>query len=115
MSFGIRNCTDRPQALSEIRRVLAPGGRLALLELSEPDQGVLAPIARLHMKHVVPRVGAFVLRSREYAYLSKSIQAFPKPEVFARQIEQAGFHHATVHRFAFGACVLFVADRKEDV
>jgi demethylmenaquinone methyltransferase/2-methoxy-6-polyprenyl-1,4-benzoquinol methylase len=110
--FGIRNVPDREKALRELWRVVKPGGRLAVLELSEPKRGPLSFFARMHVEHVVPRVGAVLSRAGEYEYLRRSIAAFPPPEVFARTIEAAGFNEVTVKPFAFGACVLFVADKE---
>jgi demethylmenaquinone methyltransferase/2-methoxy-6-polyprenyl-1,4-benzoquinol methylase len=110
--FGIRNVPDREKALRELFRVLGPKGRLAVLELSEPKGGALSFLARVHVDQVVPRVGAALSSAGEYEYLRKSIAAFPPPDVFAKTIEAAGFRSVSVRPFAFGACVLFVADKE---
>jgi demethylmenaquinone methyltransferase/2-methoxy-6-polyprenyl-1,4-benzoquinol methylase len=112
IGFGIRNVPDRERALSEIHRVLEPGGRLAVLELCEPGRGPMSFFARIHVEHVVPRVGAALSSGGEYEYLRRSIAAFPQPEVFAETIRAAGFAKVEVRAFAFGACALFVADRE---
>jgi len=105
MAFGIRNIPDRGKALSELARVLAPGGRAAILELAEPE----GRLARFHVHAVVPRIGALLSMKAEYDYLPASIAAFPKPEAFAQTMTSAGLPVRRIERLAFGACALFVA------
>lgn len=109
MAFGIRNVPDRLAALREIRRVLVSGGRLAILELSEPKNGFMAALARIHVHHIVPVTGALISGPSEYRYLKDSIRAFPAPETFCQTIEQAGFVDVGFEPLSFGACVLFTA------
>ncbi|HEU0031356.1 MAG TPA: bifunctional demethylmenaquinone methyltransferase/2-methoxy-6-polyprenyl-1,4-benzoquinol methylase UbiE [Kofleriaceae bacterium] len=114
IAFGIRNVPDRMQALREMARVVRPGGRIAILELCEPKRGVLGKLARLHTRHVVPRLGALLSGAREYRYLQTSIAAFPPAEEFAAMMERAGLHVIEVVPLTFGACTLFVATPVED-
>ncbi len=109
MAFGIRNVPDRDRALREMARVTRPGGRIAILELSEPRGGILGPLARFHIHHVVPRVGAFLSGSREYRYLQESIAAFPSPDRFADSMRAAGLEVLDVVPLTFGVSCLFVA------
>lgn len=109
MAFGIRNVPDRPRALAEIFRVLKPGGRLAILELSEPRRGPLAGLARLHVHSIVPTVGAWLSGAREYRYLEKSIAAFPPAEVFAGLVRAAGFEDERARALTFGVVHLYTA------
>lgn len=108
MAFGIRNVEDRPRALREMARVTRDGGRVSILELSEPRQGVLAALARFHIHQVVPRLGGALSGSAEYGYLQRSIAAFPAPELFAAVMGDAGLRVLEVTPFAFGAACLFV-------
>ncbi len=109
MAFGIRNVPDRPRALSEMARVVWPGGRVAVLELTEPSGSLLSAAARLHVRYLVPLLGRWLSTPEEYAYLERSIAAFPSPEVFADTMRSAGLRQVTVERLSFGAVTLFVA------
>jgi demethylmenaquinone methyltransferase / 2-methoxy-6-polyprenyl-1,4-benzoquinol methylase len=109
MAFGIRNVPDRPRALREIARVTRPGGRVAILELSEP-RGVLGPFARFHVHTLVPWLGALLSGAKEYRYLEQSIAAFPPPETFAGMLRDAGLKVLRADPLTFGACHLYVAE-----
>lgn len=111
IAFGIRNVPDRLKALKEIERVLKRGGRLAVLELSEPKQGLLGKLAQLHVSTVVPTVGALLSGGEAYRYLRTSIAAFPPAEEFKKMIEAAGLNVQLVEPMTFGACHLYVAHK----
>jgi demethylmenaquinone methyltransferase/2-methoxy-6-polyprenyl-1,4-benzoquinol methylase len=113
IAFGIRNCTDRAQALREMARVTRPGGKIAILELNEPSGSVFSPFARFHVHHVVPRLGALLSGSREYRYLQKSIAAFPPASEFAALMEECGLKMEELVPFSFGSCHLYVASVPE--
>ncbi|APR78396.1 2-heptaprenyl-1,4-naphthoquinone methyltransferase [Minicystis rosea] len=109
MAFGIRNVEDRPRALREMARVTKDGGRIAILELSEPKQGVLSALARFHIHQVVPALGGALSGKSEYGYLQRSIAAFPPPDVFAKVMEEAGLSVLEVSPLTFGVVCLYVA------
>lgn len=109
MAFGIRNVPDRPRALREMARVTRDGGRIAILELSEPREGPMGALARFYVRGVVPRVGGTLSGKREYRYLQESIAAFPPPEDFAGTMRTSGLDVLEVTPLLFGAAVLFVA------
>jgi len=108
IAFGIRNVPDRLQGLREMARVTREGHRVVVLELGEPDRGLLAPFARFHVHHVIPRLGAWLSGAEEYAYLQKSIAAFPPPEQFMGLMEEAGLRIETHRPFVFGGANLYV-------
>jgi demethylmenaquinone methyltransferase / 2-methoxy-6-polyprenyl-1,4-benzoquinol methylase len=108
MAFGIRNVPDRPKALREMARVTKPGGRIAILELSEPRHGLLGALARFHIHSVVPGIGGMLSGSREYSYLQRSIASFPSPEQFAAVMDEAGIQVLEVTPLTFGVVCLYV-------
>jgi demethylmenaquinone methyltransferase/2-methoxy-6-polyprenyl-1,4-benzoquinol methylase len=108
IAFGIRNVPDRLQGLKEMTRVCRMGGRVAVLELGEPKKGVIAPLARFHIRQVVPRVGAWLSGAKEYRYLQTSIAAFPEPAAFADLMREAGLEVLEVVPLTFGVCNLYV-------
>ena len=108
IAFGIRNVPDRRRALREFARVIRPGGRVAILELSEPSGGLLAPLARWHVHCVVPWLGSLLSGAREYRYLQRSIAAFPPPGEFAGLMERSGLRVLHVQALTFGVCHLYV-------
>lgn len=108
MAFGIRNVPRRAAALQEMARVTRPGGDVVILELSVPQGGLVAPLARLHIHHLVPRLGAWLAGGREYRYLQSSVEAFPPPGAFARMMDDAGITVREIRPLTFGACTLFV-------
>lgn len=111
IAFGIRNVPDRDRGLAEMARVTKRFGRVAVLELSEPRVGPLAPFARFHVHTVVPNLGALLSGAREYRYLARSIEAFPPAEDFARRMEAAGLRVVSVTPMTLGACTLYVGER----
>ena len=106
IAFGIRNVPDRPRALAEMVRVTRRGGRIAILELTEP-RGALS---RFHVHHVVPRLGALLSGQREYRYLQRSIAAFPPPDAFAAMMGAAGLASVTATALTLGVCHLFAGE-----
>jgi demethylmenaquinone methyltransferase/2-methoxy-6-polyprenyl-1,4-benzoquinol methylase len=86
-----------------------PGGRLAVLELSNPRTGLIGALARIHVHEVVPWMGALVSGDREYRYLARSIAAFPAPPEFAAIIESCGWRDVHARSLMFGCVTLFTA------
>jgi demethylmenaquinone methyltransferase/2-methoxy-6-polyprenyl-1,4-benzoquinol methylase len=110
IAFGIRNVPDRQQGLREMARVTKAGGRVAILELSEPRGGVLGPLARFHVHSVVPTVGALLSGAKEYRYLQRSIAAFPPASEFEALMREAGLRVVDSTALTFGVCHLYVGE-----
>jgi demethylmenaquinone methyltransferase/2-methoxy-6-polyprenyl-1,4-benzoquinol methylase len=92
IAFGIRNVTHIDRALSEMWRVLKPGGKCIILEFSKVTQPMLATVYDLYSQHVIPKLGKFIAHQEEaYVYLVESIRRFPAQEPFKIMMEEAGF------------------------
>jgi demethylmenaquinone methyltransferase / 2-methoxy-6-polyprenyl-1,4-benzoquinol methylase len=111
VSFGLRNATHLEQALSEIHRVLKPGGQFVCLEFSQPAFW-LAPFYNLYSFLVIPRLGALVARAPiAYQYLVESIRRFPNQQGFADLMQQAGFTNIRWNNLSFGIACLHYGKR----
>jgi demethylmenaquinone methyltransferase/2-methoxy-6-polyprenyl-1,4-benzoquinol methylase len=107
IAFGIRNVTDIPAALVDMRRVLRPGGRFACLEFSRPINATIQRGYDAWAFRAIPRIGAMVTGDEgSYRYLVESIARFPEPARFAAMVVQAGFRRVEVTRFAGGVVAL---------
>lgn len=111
ISFGLRNMADRHRSLSEMHRVLRPGGKLIVLEFSQPQQW-FRPIYFFYLRQILPRLAGVVTGDRAaYDYLNSSIEQFPNRAVLAEEIRRAGFKEVNSEGLTFGIVALHEAIR----
>lgn len=108
VGFGVRNLSDLRAGLVEIARVLRPGGRIAVLEITSPS-GLLRPFFRLWFERLVPLLGKALPGGEAYTYLPASVRRFPGPEDLARLLEAAGFRAVRHRRLGGGIVALHTA------
>lgn len=110
IGFGIRNVADADAGLGELARVLRPGGRIAVLELTRP-RGVLRHFYRLWFDVLIPLVGRVLPGGSAYTYLPASVRRFPGPEDLTAALERAGFADVRHRLLAGGIVALHTAER----
>ena len=111
ISFGLRNLADRARGLQEMRRVLRPGGRLFVLEFSQPYPW-FRPFYFFYLKWILPRIAGFVTGDRPaYDYLNNTITEFPDRHALADEMRAAGFSKVAISALAFSAVALHEAAR----
>ncbi len=105
VGFGVRNVADLEKGLAELRRVLVPGGRVAVLEITKPS-GLLAPFYRLWFDRIVPLLGKLLKGGAAYTYLPASVRRFPGPDELSGLMGSAGFANVSYRTFAGGIVAL---------
>jgi demethylmenaquinone methyltransferase/2-methoxy-6-polyprenyl-1,4-benzoquinol methylase len=109
VGFGVRNVEDLAACLREFRRALRPGGRLGILEITQP-RGPLALFYKLWFDRIVPLLGRVLPGGAAYTYLPASVRRFPGPEELAELLGVCGFEKVEFRRFAGGIVALHVGE-----
>lgn len=110
VAFGVRNFEHLEKGLSEMGRVLRPGGRVVILEFSKPHLFPFKQLYNAYFRYVLPLIGRLTSRDiRAYTYLFESVQAFPEGDDFLSILSKTGFHQAQCERLTLGICSIYSA------
>jgi demethylmenaquinone methyltransferase/2-methoxy-6-polyprenyl-1,4-benzoquinol methylase len=110
-AFGFRNLTSYPDGLTELHRVLRPGGQIAILECNQPG-GLVGWLYSAYFHHILPRLGGLISGApRAYAYLPDSVERFPRPPQMKALITAAGFIDPTWTSYTLGTAGLYRATK----
>ena len=112
VAFGVRNFEHLETGLNEMLRVLKPGGKLVILELSVPSNPLLLALYKLYFLHILPAIGGKVSGNKgAYRYLPASVLHFPKPEAFMKMMSGCGYSEVRHRAFTFGICRMYIGIR----
>ncbi len=108
VAFGVRNFQHLEKGLSEIRRVLKPGGKLMVLEFSQPTLPLVKPVYTFYMKIVTPSMGKLFSKNRDaYKYLDESIKKFPEGKNFTTILDKLGYQKTYSKPLSLGICSIY--------
>jgi len=112
IAFGFRNLANYRRGLDELRRVLKPGGMLAILEFSTPPNPLLSRLYAWYSTEILPKIGGLISGSPEaYSYLPESVRKFPDAPELASQMSEAGFVNVRFQRMTAGIVALHIGER----
>ena len=110
VAFGVRNFEHLDKGLAEIYRVLKPGGRILVLEFSQPESFPFKQLYRFYFKHILPRVGKMVSKDASaYTYLPESVDAFPYGKAFLDRLQAVSFSGGVAKKLTFGIASIYSA------
>jgi demethylmenaquinone methyltransferase/2-methoxy-6-polyprenyl-1,4-benzoquinol methylase len=112
VAFGVRNFQNLEKGLSEIYRVLKPGGKLVVLEFSQPSSPVVKSFYNIYMKTVAPGMGKLFSKNKcAYEYLDESIKKFPEGEKFVQILDSVGYKNTESKKLSLGICSIYCGEK----
>jgi demethylmenaquinone methyltransferase/2-methoxy-6-polyprenyl-1,4-benzoquinol methylase len=115
VAFGVRNFEHLENGLREMRRVLKPGGKMVVLEFSQPRTPVIGQLYKIYMRLIAPRIAGMAASDRDaYRYLNDSVHAFPEGKQLTGILENCGFARTGMRRLTLGVCSVYTGAKPMD-
>ena len=112
VAFGVRNFENLEKGLSEMLRVTREGGKIVIIEFSQPIYFPFKQIYHLYFKYILPKIGKIISRDESaYRYLPASVMAFPQGEAFLSQLDRLGYRELKWHPLTFGISSIYIGTR----
>jgi demethylmenaquinone methyltransferase / 2-methoxy-6-polyprenyl-1,4-benzoquinol methylase len=110
-AFVLRNLNDLEAAFGEMRRVVAPGGGLSLLDITEPSHPLMRRLFDAYFRRAAPALGSLIGKRGEYSYLVRSLSHLPPAEEMVGRLQRAGFGNCAARPLTGGMVTLFTGER----
>jgi demethylmenaquinone methyltransferase/2-methoxy-6-polyprenyl-1,4-benzoquinol methylase len=115
VAFGVRNFQNLESGLSEMQRVLRPGGRIVVLEFSRPAHGPFRTLYFFYFRRILPLIGRLISRNEEaYAYLPATVMNFPEGRTFLDLLRRVGFSQTEERRLTFGIATVYLGTKNDN-
>jgi demethylmenaquinone methyltransferase/2-methoxy-6-polyprenyl-1,4-benzoquinol methylase len=112
VAFGVRNFEDLEKGLSEIKRVLKPGGKLIILECTKPSLPFIKQLYSFYMRFITPKIGKIIAKNNDaYTYLNNSVLQFPEKENFIHILKQSAYRNTFYKTLTLGICTIYCAEK----
>lgn len=112
VAFGVRNFEHLQKGLTEMNRVIRPGGKIVVLEFSKPKIFPFKQLFQAYFRYILPVIGKITSRDpKAYQYLFESVQAFPQGDAFLAILHESGFKAGTCIPLTLGICTIYVAEK----
>ena len=115
VAFGVRNFENLHKGLTEMYRVLKPGGKVVILEFSKPGSFPVKQFYQFYFHFILPVIGKLISKDQSaYTYLPESVHLFPEKQPFVSELEKAGFKNCKFKTLTFGIATIYEGSKNQN-